>query len=141
MATEATGEVETLEWQESTWDGRDHTDVSGRKDTHATVRTRWSGALQGESREHWLMTYLSDEHAEFVGLEHVTGTLEGREGAFVAEHRGTFRDGSLRSSWSVVEGSGAGALEGLAGHGTFVYGTEEGEAPRWTFSYALPNPT
>lgn len=139
MATDAHGEIETLDWQETTWDGRDHIEVSGRKETHATVRTRWGGALSGESEQHWLMSYLSDEHAEFIGLEHVRGTLDGRQGAFVTEHRGTFRDGTLRSDWSVVEGSGVEGLAGLAGTGMFVYAAQEGDATRWTLSYTLPD--
>lgn len=137
MTSERNGEQQTLDWQETTWDGQDHTEVHGRKQTHAAVRTRWTGPLEADSEQHWLMTYRSDEHAEFVGLEHVTGTLDGRPGAFVLAHRGTFQNASVRSEWTVVEGSGEGELVGLRGEGTLVFASEEGEHTRWTFAYDL----
>ena len=53
--------------------------------------------------------------AGYVAMERVTGTLQGRKGAFVLQHTGTMNRGSLQLSVTVVPDSGADQLAGLAG--------------------------
>lgn len=53
--------------------------------------------------------------AGYVALEFVDGTLAGREGTFVLQHRGTMTCGVPALSVTVVPDSGTGALVGLAG--------------------------
>lgn len=132
--TTLSGQAQTLDWKEATWSGQDHTSVSGPKQTTAIVTTRWHGDLEADGEQRWLMTYLADDHAEFVGLERLSGTMDGRSGTLVLEHRGTFRDGAVRSRWSVVEGSGQDDLAGITGSGTLTFGPDAVEGrSTWTF--------
>lgn len=126
------GEMETVEWGETTWDGHDHTAVTGPKQTVAVVRTRWTGDVEGEGEQRWVMTYLSDEHAEFVGLETVTGTHDGRPCSVALTHRGAFADGGVRSASAVVDGSGTGSLAGLTGTGELEFGGGAENRSRWS---------
>ena len=57
----------------------------------------------------------ADGSADFSGFELVTGSVAGKSGTFVFEHRGTFNNGEVNSVWSVVVGSGTGELAGLTG--------------------------
>ncbi|WP_460863784.1 DUF3224 domain-containing protein [Rhodococcus aerolatus] len=126
------GEMETVEWSETTWAGEDHTAVSGPKQTTAVVRTRWTGDVTGDGEQRWLMTYLSDDHAEFVGLETVIGTYDGRPCSVALTHRGAYRDGGVRSASAVVEGSGTGSLQGWTGAGLLEFGGGADHRSRWS---------
>jgi len=48
-------------------------------------------------------------------MEQVTGTLNGRSGAFALQHNGTMTRGAGELSVTVVPDSGTDQLEGLAG--------------------------
>lgn len=70
-------------------------------------------------------------------MEILSGSLDGREGTFVVEERGSFgTDGTVYCSFEVVPGSGTGELTGLRGTGSF---TAEHGAPSvpYTFAYEL----
>ncbi|MGA7161947.1 MAG: DUF3224 domain-containing protein [Bacteroidota bacterium] len=53
--------------------------------------------------------------AGYVAIEHVSGTLHGRNGTFVLQHSGTMTRGAAQLSVTVVPDSGTGQLVGLAG--------------------------
>ncbi len=53
--------------------------------------------------------------AGYVAMERVSGTLQGRSGAFVLQHIGTMTRGAAQLSVTVVPDSGTGQLAGLAG--------------------------
>jgi hypothetical protein len=53
--------------------------------------------------------------AAYVAMEHVTGSLAGRTGAFVLHHVGVMTRGAAELSVRVVPDSGTGQLTGLAG--------------------------
>jgi len=53
-----------------------------------------------------------------VAQERIVGTLDGREGSFVLEHRASMGEGHPTvMEATVVPGSGTGALSGIAGRG------------------------
>jgi hypothetical protein len=53
-----------------------------------------------------------------VARERIVGTLAGREGTFVLEHRGSMSEGHpVVEKATVVQGSGTGALTGITGSG------------------------
>ena len=87
--------------------------------THAGGTQRFSGDLDGQGSIEWLMCYLPDRSATFVGLQRIDGSIDGRSGTFVmnayGNHDGTGSDGT----WTVVPGSGTGGLVGIAGEGSF----------------------
>jgi len=55
----------------------------------------------------------------FSGFERIAGTLDGKAGSFIVHHVGTFA-GEPSSAWTVVPGSGTGALAGIAGKGNYA---------------------
>lgn len=127
------GTMTTLEWQETTWDGKDAADVPAPKTTVASDAATITGEIEGEVADRWLMSYAADGTAQFVGLTHVTGTVAGRTGTFVLQHAGRFDADGLHSDFTVVPGSGTGELSDLTGAGSFVYTGPEGEPTRYTF--------
>src|SRR3954451_8989135 len=117
-------------WDEKAYDEAPDT----AKTAEAQITYTYEGGLTGEGRARLLLAYAGQE-AEFVGLERVSATLDGRTGTFVTSQTGAFRDGVARWEWQVVPGTATGALAGLRGSGT-------GEAPMGnsatlTFEYEL----
>ncbi|MGH8776521.1 MAG: DUF3224 domain-containing protein [Jiangellaceae bacterium] len=127
------GTMTTLEWQETTWEGKPAADVPAPKTTVASDTATITGDIEGEVADRWLMSYAADGTARFVGLTRVTGTVAGRTGTFVLQHAGRFDGEGLHSEFTVVPGSGTGALSEITGAGTFVYTGPAGEPTRYTF--------
>jgi hypothetical protein len=116
MSTNATGTVETTNWEETTYaEGND-----GLMLTRASVSVSFQGDIEGKGTEEYLMTYLADGTASFVGMEHVEGSIDGKSGSFAIQHKGTSADGTLKSDWFVVPESGTDELRGIRGEGTYV---------------------
>jgi hypothetical protein len=63
----------------------------------------------------------------------VTGKLDGREGSFVLENRGTFDGKAAAGPLTIVPGSGSGELAGLRGGGSAPMGNEA----KFTLDYEL----
>jgi hypothetical protein len=105
-------------WDETPYDELD----GGPKLTRARVEKTWSGPLEATSTVEFLMMYRADGSAAFTGLERLHGTFGGRAGSFVAQHDGRFEGGVARGTWTVVPGSGTGALRGLRGRASFEHG-------------------
>lgn len=114
--TKATGTFEVTSGGEEPYEELD----SGIKLTHASGTQMFSGDIAGDGAIHWLMLYRTDKTAQFVGLQRISGSVDGRRGTFVlaadGEHDGT----SSRVGWSVVPGTGSGDLAGIRGKGTLV---------------------
>ena len=90
--------------------------------TRATVTKTFTGAIEGEGRVEYLMMYRADGSATFVGLERLTGRIDGKPGTFVLQHTGVFENGQAKESYSVVPDSGTGELKGLRGAGSSSVG-------------------
>ena len=103
-------------WDESPFDDRS----DAPKLTRAVVTKQYSGDIEGSSTTEWLMTYLEDGSAQFVGLERISGSINGREGSFVLRHVGSFKDGAAKGDLDVIDGAGSGALRTAAGDGQFL---------------------
>ena len=88
--------------------------------TRVTARLNYKGDLEGEGTAEYLMLYREGGSATFIGLERIQGGLAGYTGSFVLQHSGSHEDGSAKSSFSVVPGSGSGKLAGLSGHGEYA---------------------
>ena len=63
------------------------------------------------------MVYVADNHATLVGMERVTGMLEGKSGTFVLRRTGVYENGEAKETYTVVPGSATGELRGLKGEG------------------------
>lgn len=93
----------------------------------AKFETSYAGDLVGESTCCLLICYVGGDAEKpetlvgpYVGYEQVAGTLAGRSGSFVLEARGAHSGGVARTDVTVVPGSGAGALAGLRGAGSYA---------------------
>ena len=73
--------------------------------------------------------------AGYVAVEEVNGTLHGQHGSFALQHSSSMQAGSFDMNIRVVPGSGAGALEGIAGVLTI---TIAGGNHSYQFEYTLP---
>lgn len=107
----------------------------GGKLKRAHVTKSYTGDLQGEGVVEYLMAYKANGSTSFVGYETVSCVVDEKSGSFIFEHRGQFKDGVVDSTWSIVEGSGAGALSGILGTVDFSAGHQEEYAI--TFNYEL----
>jgi Protein of unknown function (DUF3224) len=83
------------------------------------VTETFSGDIEGEGVARFLQAMRTDESASFVGIERVTGSIEGRRGSFLLQDAGTVEANTVRGEWFVIPGSGTGELSGLRGDGGF----------------------
>jgi hypothetical protein len=74
--------------------------------------------------------------AAYVAIERVAGTLEGRKGTFVLQHRGTMTRGAPFLDIVVVPDSGTAELSGI--DGKMNIDIAEGGKHSYTFDYSLP---
>ena len=96
-----------------------HESGEGIRLTHATGTQRFSGGIVGDGAIDWLMCYLPTKSARYVGLQRITGTIDGRRGSVVLEAVGGHDGTGASSTWTVIEGTGTGDLAGIRGTGGF----------------------
>src|SRR5215831_14345544 len=121
---QATGTVAMQSWDEETY-----AELEGApKLSHDRVRHTFSGDIEGEGTAQFLNAYRDEATATYCGFERVVGRLGGRSGSFVLQVAGRYEDGTATTAWSVVPGSGTGALAGLRGEGGYV-STMNGNEP------------
>ncbi|MEW6736303.1 MAG: DUF3224 domain-containing protein [Acidobacteriota bacterium] len=72
--------------------------------------------------------------AGYVALELVTGTLNGKRGSFILQHKGTMSKGVYKMDVTVVPDSGTDELAGIAGTMTIII---EGSKHSYEFEYTL----
>lgn len=73
--------------------------------------------------------------AGYVAIEHVTGTLRGKQGSFVLQHNGIMTRGEGQLSVTVVPDSGTEDLVGLSGAMSIDIA---GGKHSYVFEYTLP---
>ncbi|UED87161.1 DUF3224 domain-containing protein [Streptomyces profundus] len=132
-----TGEFTHADWAERSL-GAEDTETTPRL-AHASVRNAFSGGIvAADTRCEYTIAYTDGAAGRFTGLELVVGEVEGRAGSFVLEERGGFDTaGVVECAFTVVPGSGTGALTGLTGSGSFVHRPGMTSTP-YGFSYELP---
>jgi hypothetical protein len=101
-----------------------------------SVEKQYRGALEAAGRGEMLAASTSVAgSAGYVAIERVTGTLDGRGGAFVLLHRGVMTRGAPDLAIDVVPDSGTEELAGLSGR--MAIRIEEGRH-FYDFEYTLP---
>ncbi|HVS14301.1 MAG TPA: DUF3224 domain-containing protein [Thermoanaerobaculia bacterium] len=81
-----------------------------------SLNKQYHGDLEAEAAGEMLTAGTPVEgSAAYVAIERVEGTLHGRRGSFLLQHRGTMGHGEQRLEITVVPDSGTGELVGLAG--------------------------
>ena len=119
MLTNATFKI--VSWDEEFFDEPEN----GPKLTRAHVMKSFHGDLSGTGNLMYVMTYLSNGVASFLGFEKVVGSLGGRTGSFVLRHTGSYDGEKATAEYEVVPGSGTDELAGLSGTGGFSAGHAE----------------
>jgi len=110
--------VTAKSWDEAHYDAPDGQPALAQ----AEFGLSYAGDLVGESTTRLLLAYTGgDPNApktlvgDYVGLERITGTLDGRTGSFVVEQRGRHEGGVARTKGRIVPDSATGELVGLQG--------------------------
>ncbi len=80
------------------------------------INKKFTGDIEGESKGQMLTAGGNVKgSAGYVAIELVSGTLMGRKGSFVLQHRGTMNRGAPDLKITVVPDSGTEGLEGISG--------------------------
>jgi hypothetical protein len=110
MSERATASFEITAWDEQPYDEQE-----GVRLSRTRVGKAFRGEIEGQSTAELLMAVAGEDSAAYVGVERVTGRVNGRSGSFVYLHTATAAGGSQSGSWVVVAGSGTGELAGISG--------------------------
>ncbi|MBT2488534.1 DUF3224 domain-containing protein [Streptomyces sp. ISL-96] len=134
MPTQATGIFTFANWDETPVAGTDETSKLAR----ACVTNTFTGAIEAAGTTcEYSIAYVTGKTGVFTGHQLFSGSVDGREGTFAVEERGTFgEDGTVHCTFEVVPGSGTGALAGLSGTGGYTARHGEPSVP-YTFSHQL----
>lgn len=129
--TKATGAFQVSAGDEDAYDELE----GGVRLTHASGSQTFSGQIEGDGAVHWLMLYRPDKTAQFVGLQRITGSVDGRRGSFVASAEGTHDGTGSTIAFTIIPGSGTDDLSGIAGEGHLVI--KGGPAGTYDLEYHL----
>ncbi|MER6999434.1 DUF3224 domain-containing protein [Streptomyces sp. NPDC000410] len=133
MPARTTGHFTFANWEERTISPSG----ASMKLAHTSVTNTFAGGIEAATTCAYTTVYLTDKTGTFSGMEVLVGSLDGREGAFAVEERGSFdADGTAHCTFEVVPGSGRGELTGLRGTGSFTVRHGEASVP-YTFDYDL----
>lgn len=80
-----------------------------------TARRQYSGEIVGDSIGDMLTCQTGEMRFGYVGMDCFVGALNGRSGSFVFQHGEMNDQGRIRAFGFIVDGSGTGELEGIAG--------------------------
>ena len=82
-----------------------------------SINKQFHGDLEGTSKGEMLTAGSGGVKGSgaYVAIERVSGTLHGRSGTFILQHRATMTRGATELTITVVPDSGTGQLAGLAG--------------------------
>ncbi len=136
----ATAGVTVTSWDETLYDAPNGQPPLAKAEFGLT----YTGDLVGESSTSLLLVYTGGDPAQpatlvgdYLGLERVTGTLDGRTGSFVVAHQGRQEGGVARTRGRIVADSATGELAGLSGDVEAVAGDMTYQV---TISYAFDDP-
>ncbi|ANM29322.1 hypothetical protein ABI59_06515 [Acidobacteria bacterium Mor1] len=113
----------------------DHQEEDGRFSRLAMTKT-FRGSLVGSSSGQMLAWGgPPSPSGAYVAIERFSGTLQGRDGSFVLQHRGVMGADGQTLEVTIVPESGTGDLEGIEGTMTIQ---REGSQHRYELDYRLP---
>jgi Protein of unknown function (DUF3224) len=127
--THATGRIEVKTYEPQTYEEVE--DGPNLVEIHVTET--FTGDIEGEGVVRFLQAIREDGSAGFVGIERVTGSINGRRGTFLLQDAGTLEGATVKGDWFVIPGSGTGELSGLRGEGGFQ--AELGQRASITLDY------
>ena len=88
----------------------------GVKLNRNVVRKEFSGGMVGASEAQMIAAFTGTPgSAGYVAIDHFTGSVDGKSGAFVLQHSGIMNRGDAQLTVTIVPDSGAGELAGISG--------------------------
>jgi hypothetical protein len=114
--TQATGRIDVQTYEPQPYEEVDE----GPNLVEIRVSETFSGDIVGEGVVRFLQAVRKDGSASFVGIERVTGSIQGRTGSFLLQDAGTLEGNEVKGEWFVIPGSGTEELRGLRGEGGFT---------------------
>ncbi|WP_329312760.1 DUF3224 domain-containing protein [Streptomyces sp. NBC_01278] len=118
ISARTTGRFTFADWQEQSVGPADSLPRLAR----STVVNSFAGGIEARATNAgYTFTYTGEGVGSYTGMELLSGAVDGREGTFVLEQRGTFDASGTRCAFEVVPGSATGELAGLSGSGAFTY--------------------
>lgn len=99
------------------WEPEEYDDQDDVKLTRTHVEKAFRGDLEGRSTAELLMAGAPGGSAAYVGVERITGRLNGRSGSFVLIHDASMSSEGQSLSLTIMRGSGTGELRGIHGTG------------------------
>ena len=122
---------------ESTWQETPFREVSDAvKLVQADSAQDYAGDLTGHGEIRYLMMYTGQGDTLFNGLEYITGTLSGNQGAFAIRWEGEDDGSATRARGTIIPGSGSGRLTGLTGEAALE--AARGGSVTMTIGWELP---
>src|SRR5215475_6562744 len=112
-----------------------HQAPASRTNTGTEARVTARGEFEGTSKGQMMAAGTAVEGSgAYVAFELVSGTVNGKSGSFILQHRGTMRKNVPTMEVTVVPDSGTGELTGIAGTMRIVI---EGGKHFYELSYTL----
>ena len=104
-----------------------------------TIDKQFHGDLEGTSKGQMLMASSGTvkNSAGYVAIEKITGTLNGRRGAFYLQHSGTMTRGAGDLTITVIPDTGTDQLTGLQGRMNIIIAADGKHS--YEFDYTLPD--
>ena len=119
MAPKVEGIIQVTSWEEDTYEELGNGSKLTKGLDRPGFRRRPRGLVQLAGAD----VLRVDGTAFYNGPQRFVGTVEGREGTFVADVEGGYDGGEATSEWTVVSGSGTADLAGLEGSGKAAAGS------------------
>lgn len=111
-----TGQFEIAKWEEKSF-----LKVPQPLKAHeADISYKVSGDLEGTLNGKYIMTYLDDITAQYVGALQFNGNLGDKEGSFFMQETGFFGNNTATTKWSIIAGSGIDGFAGITGEGSYT---------------------
>jgi hypothetical protein len=101
-----------------------------------SIDKQFHGDLEATSKGEMLYAGTAKTSGGYVAIERVSGTLNGRSGAFTLQHNATMTNGTPQLNIIVLPGTGTGQLIGLTGSMNIII--KEGKHS-YDLTYTLPN--
>ncbi|MEM7261974.1 MAG: DUF3224 domain-containing protein [Planctomycetota bacterium] len=117
-----TARFKHLSWNEEPTSEKD---IEGPRLTRASVVKEYEGDVTGTGTVEFVMAYVTDATAAFVGVERFEGSIGDRKGTLLLEHHGVFDQGRVTDTWTTVANSGTEALAGVDARVQFEAGHAE----------------
>jgi len=86
----------------------------------ARVAKTFSGDIVGTSVTNILLGGVAGGGQAYMGFERFDVSVDGKQGSFVLLHFATMSASGQSTTWTILDGSGTGDLEGISGAGEIV---------------------